>query len=106
MTKDDSSDRRAAARKELARERRHQAYCQAKERRANDPRTIAMKEELKARRREIYQKAKQRKKARASAEQGAIEERQQQELAESRASADAELMKLVTFTARGSDALN
>ena len=106
MLNDDSNDRRVLARKELARERRQQAYREAKERRANDPRTIAMKEALKARRRELCRQARERKKARASAEKVAVKRRQQRGTDESRAAADAELMKLITLTARGSDSLN
>jgi hypothetical protein len=106
MEKHNSSDGRSATRKELARARRRDAYRQAKERWANDPRTIAMKEAQKARRRESYQQAKQRNKERASAAKGAAKERAERELAESRAAADAELMKLITVTARGSDAVN
>jgi len=106
MPQDDSSDPKTLTRKERARSQRRAAYQWAKERRANDPRTAAMKEKLKAHRRELYQRAKERQKARASEHKRATREQSQKANEQSRAAADAELMTLVTITAKGSSALN
>jgi hypothetical protein len=106
MSHDDSNERRVVTRKELVRELRHQAYEKAKQRRANDPRTIAMKQAAKIRRREIYQQVKARKKTAASAQKSELKKQHQRRAEHKRAATDAELMQLITFSAKGSNALN
>ena len=106
MSYDDSNERRVLTRKELARELRHQAYQKAKQRRATDPRMIAMKEAAKIRRRELYQQLKERKRTAAAAQKSALKKKHQRRIQDQRAATDAQLMKLITVTAKGSNALN
>src|SRR5262245_27780109 len=106
MSNEDSNERTVLTRKALARDLRRLAYKKAKERRASDPRMIAMKEAAKIRRREIYQQAKQRKKAAATAKKKAQVNERQRQTENKRTAADAELMKLIIISAKGSNELN
>jgi hypothetical protein len=107
MSESDSNGSSAVlSRKELARLQRRAAYQRAKEWRAKDPKQIAMKLELKQRRRDAYQKVKERRKA-AAGEQKAKQKQIKKSVVErasveKRASADQELMKMVTRAAKGS----
>jgi hypothetical protein len=98
----DDSNERGAARKELARKLRRDAYQKAKERRASDPKHLALKEAARAQRRAAYAKLKEQRKAEAIAAKAGREKRR----AEERAAADAELMKLLTWATKGSSASN
>ena len=106
MSHDDSNERRVLTRKELARELRREAYDKAKEWRAKDPRMIAMKEAAKIRRRELYQQLKERKRTAAAAQKSAQKKTHQRRIQDERAATDAQLMKLISVTAKGSNALN
>jgi hypothetical protein len=61
--------------KEYARRMRRAAYLRAKEFRAKDPKHLAMKAAVKQRRREAYQQAKERRKVRAQEEKTKLGER-------------------------------
>src|ERR1041384_1336871 len=92
-----SGDTAVIDRKEYGRLLRRQAYTQAKERRAKDPKFIALKEAAKQQRRALYQRVKeQRKAAQADLKAKSLAKRE-----EERAAADAELMKMLTWAAKG-----
>lgn len=77
---------RNAARKELAKQLRREAYQKAKAQRAADPKHQAMKEAAKARRRELYQQVKERRKAGEAEEKAARSAQRSEERAARRAS--------------------
>jgi hypothetical protein len=72
----DKSNETKLSRKEYAPRMRRAAYLRAKELRAKDPRHLALKEALKQRRREAYQQARERRKVRIQEEKTRLGERQ------------------------------
>jgi hypothetical protein len=88
--------------KELAKEKRHAMYQNAKERRATDPRYLTMKQAAKAQRRAAYQKVKDRRKAVAADEKAKRKATHTVACARRREDSDRELMKLVTWMAKAS----
>ena len=95
-------ERRVLSQKELAKEKRHAMYQNAKARRATDPRYLAMKEAVKVQRRAAYQKVKERRKAASSDEKAQRKAAHTLEYTRKREATDRELMKLVTWVAKSS----
>ncbi len=93
---------KVAARKEVARRLRREAYLAAKERRAKDPKFLAMKEAAREQRRAAYQRAKDARKSAAAKQKQRVEV----ERAETRAKTDEELMKLVRKGAKSNHGTN
>lgn len=96
--------------KQLAKEKRKAMYQQAKAQRATDPRHLAQKEAAQKFRREAYQRAKERlkqtaatAKAQAKAAENAERDARYRERTEAK---NRELMKLITWVVKRSDAEN
>lgn len=98
----EDSETAVLTRKEFGKLLRKQAYEREKARRAKDPKFLAMKEAAKEQRRALYQKEKERRKA----AQLELKARARAKREEDRAAADRELMKMLTFAAKGSNAQN
>jgi hypothetical protein len=105
MSQGDSKER-ALARKALARQLRSEAYQRAKAQRAKDPKYLAMKETVKLRRREAYAQIKGRRKAVAVEQKARQKEQHNRKVAEERMATDVELLKMLSWGAKGSDADN
>jgi hypothetical protein len=101
-------ERRIVSLKELAKEKRHATYQNAKERRATDPRYLAMKEAVRVQRRATYQKVKDRRKAEAADEKARrkAERNMQLQFTGRRVVANQELVKFVAWEFKGSIAQN
>jgi len=90
------------SRREIAKRFRRAAYERAKAQRASDPKYLALKAAAKARRREIYKQVKEQRRAATRA----LKEKASVRKAEERKEHDAELMKVLRLTAKGSSAEN
>lgn len=103
---DSDDEKRVLSPKELMKLRRRAAYQKEKERRKADPKYLALKQAAREQRRAAYQKAKQRRKAELDEEKARQKAEQTETRQAQRAEADKELWKLLTFTAKGSNAQN